>query len=127
MRKLYGKIHEGNCDFTRRMDAHPSQFHAITGKKLYPGTLNVDLGKGHEIQIQPDFVLQGSAINEPEQDLLFEVCLVNGRRAYWVRPYNHEERRGGHDDRIIEIISTEHLRSSCGFDENRIEITLFRE
>jgi hypothetical protein len=63
-------------DFTQRMTKFPHVFEEATGEKLVPGTLNIRVST--EIRSKEHFRIHGSRINEPEQDLLFEVCRING-------------------------------------------------
>jgi hypothetical protein len=63
-------------DFTQRMTKFSHVFEEATAEKVVPGTLNIRVGT--EIGIKEHFRIQGSRINEPEQDLLFEVCRING-------------------------------------------------
>ena len=63
-------------DFTQRMTEFPHVFEEATGEKLVPCTLNIRVST--EIRIKEDFRIQGSRINEHEQDLLFEVCRIDG-------------------------------------------------
>lgn len=86
--------------FSRRMTEYPEVFERATGERLYPGTLNVNVGKG--IPIREHFRIRGREINEPSQDLLFEICRINGIWAYRVRPLDAIG-GGGHGDHIIEI------------------------
>ena len=41
--------------------------------------------------------------DEPEQDLLFEHCRINGLKAYRIRPYNIKTLNGGWGDDTLEI------------------------
>ncbi len=59
-------------------------FTRAAGEELYPSTLNVKI-KG-EIKIKEEFRIPGAAIGEPDQDLLFENCLINGTKAFRIRP-----------------------------------------
>jgi hypothetical protein len=94
----------GQKDFSRRMTNFPDVFKEATGEQLVPGTLNVDVQKS--ILIREHFRIQGSRINEPQQDLLFDVCRINGSIwGYRIRPYHVLTGTGGHGDHIIEITS----------------------
>jgi len=69
--------------FSRRMNQYPEVFERATGEKLFPGTLNVNVGE--PVKIKEHFRILGKELNEPE-DFLFEVCRINGIWAYRVRP-----------------------------------------
>ncbi len=111
----------GAKDFSRRMNKYHTVFESATGEKLFPGTLNVDVGE--EIPIREDFRIQGAEINEPDQDLLFEVCRIKGRWAYRIRPLDAIG-KGGHGDRILEITCRDEIPGVPPGTE--VEITLFR-
>lgn len=91
---------EGQKHFSKRMTEYPEVFEKATGEHLFRGTLNVDVGT--TIPIREHFRIRGAEINEPGQDLLFEVCRINGIWAYRIRPLDAMG-EGGHGDRILEI------------------------
>ena len=105
------------------MTRFPEIFERATGQRLFPGTLNLDVGQ--EIEAREHFRLLGRDIGEPGQDLLFEIVRVNGLWAYRIRPYDLGDGSGGHGDHILEIASVEELRPILSRAE-AIEIELFR-
>lgn len=111
----------GCQDFTQRMTKFPDAFEKVTGEKLQCGTLNIQVEQ--PIQIREHFRLKGTEIGEPHQDLLFEICRVNGIWAYRIRPYQEETGAGGHGDNIIEISSATWISEN---DAGLYEITFFR-
>jgi len=112
---------EGMKHFSRRMTQYPQVFEKATGERLYPGTLNVDVGK--PFPMREHFRIRGTEINEPEQDLLFEVCRINQIWAYRIRPFQLATGEGGHGDHIFEITCTQQLPNvSPG---TQVEIALF--
>ncbi len=120
---LKGKVVSGFGHFKPRMDSFPEVFRGATGETLFPGTLNVDVNR--PIKIKQHFKISGAEIKEPEQDLLFEICRINGIWAYRIRPYNLENGTGGHGDHILEIACAQRIPDAvCG---SEVEITLFRE
>lgn len=124
MRILIGKLADkGVRDFHRRMTTFPSAFEAATGEKLFPGTLNVEVGE--PVPPVEHFRLRGTELDEPDQDLLFEVCRVNGLWAYRIRPFNIKNGGGGHGDHILEIACTQQLAPTVG--TGPITIALFRD
>ena len=118
MRIVVGTLHNGSGDFTKRMTQFPGVFQQATGEELFPGTLNVRVKK--QIKINEHFRIRGFDINEPEQDLLFEICRTNGIWAYRIRPYNLKNGSGGHGDHIIEIACSVELRKQSNFDESAL-------
>ena len=85
--------------FSRRMNEYPEVFERATGERLFPGTLNVDVGE--QIPIKEHFRIHGREINHSE-DFQFEICRINGLWAYRIRPLNAQG-GGGHGDNILEI------------------------
>ena len=124
MTTIHGRIHEGNKDFTKRMTAFSAVFAKTVGEELFPGTLNVQIDE--QIKIREHFRIPGAEIDEPEQDLLFEICRVNSHWAYRVRPLNRADGSGGHGDHILEIVCSIQLRKERGFDDSDIRVVFFR-
>ncbi len=112
---------EGLKHFSRRMTQYPEVFERATGEKLFPGTLNVNVGE--RIQIKEHFRIRGTEINEPEQDLLFEVCRINQIWGYRIRPFHLATGEGGHGDHIIEITCSQEIPNIPPGTE--VEIALF--
>ena len=112
---------EGLKHFSRRMTQYREVFERATGEKLFPGTLNVNVGE--RIQIKEHFRIRGTEINEPEQDLLFEVCRINQIWAYRIRPFHLVTGQGGHGDHIIEIACSQKIPNVSPGTE--VEIALF--
>jgi CTP-dependent riboflavin kinase len=106
--------------FSRRMNQYPEVFARATGEKLFPGTLNVNVGQ--PISIKEHFRIHGHELNEPE-DFLFEVCRINGIWAYRIRPLDAMG-NGGHGDHILEI--TCHYKIPNVPSGAEVEIALFR-
>jgi CTP-dependent riboflavin kinase len=109
----------GAKDFTRRMTKYPGVFERATGEHLYPGTLNVNVGK--PIRVKEHFRIHGKEISESEE-FQFEVCRINGIWAYRVRPLDTNG-RGGHGDDIIEIVCSQKIPNVS--PETEVEIALF--
>jgi CTP-dependent riboflavin kinase len=106
--------------FSRRMSQHPKVFERATGEKLFPGTLNVNVGE--TVKIKEHFRIHGKELNEPE-DFLFEVCRINGIWAYRIRPLDAMG-NGGHGDHILEITCAHKIPDAQPGTE--VEIALFR-
>jgi CTP-dependent riboflavin kinase len=112
---------EGLKHFSSRMTQYPEVFERATGERLYPGTLNVNVDK--PIPIRGHFRIRGTEINEPEQDLLFEVCRINQIWAYRIRPFSIVTGEGGHGDHIIEVACSQKIPNVPPGTE--VEIALF--
>ncbi len=112
---------QGMKHFSRRMTQYAAAFEKATGEKLYPGTLNVDIGR--RFPIREHFRIRGAEINEPEQDLLFEVCRINRIWAYRIRPFHLATGEGGHGDHIVEIACAQKIPNAS--PGAQVEIAFF--
>ena len=119
---LQGMVKSGCQHFTRRFSCIPMCFERVTGEKLFPGTINVRVD--HKIEINEHFRICGTDIGEPHQDLLMEVCRINGFWAYRIRPYNLETHNGGHGDNILEISCSKKLENVT--PGSTVEVSFFR-
>lgn len=115
--------HGSTFDFSRRVREHKSIFERAVGESLSPGTLNVVVNA--PIQIREHFRISGVQINESE-DFLFEVCRVNGRIGFRVRPLHPLFHTGGRGDHVIEIMCSVNLQSQPAFNAGCIELSFFR-
>jgi hypothetical protein len=101
------------------MTQYPQVFETATGERLFPGTLNVDVGA--ITPVKEHFRIHGREINESE-DFQFEVCRINGIWAYRIRPLDAMS-GGGHGDRILEIACSQKISDVAPGTE--VEIALF--
>ena len=108
----------------QRMRDHAPVFQWATGETLHPGTFNVEVSL--PVLAIKHFAIAGAQIGEPEQDLWFEVCRVNGIWAYRIRPVNVIDGTGGHGDKIIEIACSTQLGNHPLIAGHPIVIELFR-
>jgi len=120
---LKGYVAKGVRDFEKRMTNFPEVFKRAAGEQLFPGTLNVKVAR--KIPVKEDFRIRGVEINEPEQDLLFERCLINGIQAYRIRPRNLLTGLGGHGDDTLEIACSQEIPNVL--PGTVVEVTLFRD
>jgi CTP-dependent riboflavin kinase len=119
---LRGTVQPGVRHFKERMTNYAHIFERAVGERLYPGTINVKVPT--PIPIRVEFRISGKDIGEPEQDLLFEKCLINGIRAYRIRPCNLKTGGGGHGDDVLEIACS--IEVPCVAPGSSVEVTLFR-
>ena len=105
----------------RRMTQYRDVFLRATGQELYPGTLNVVVGR--EVVVKEDFRILGSDIDEPNQDLVFERCLIDGKPAFRIRPLDALG-KGGHGDQVLEITCSQQLPNDHGTE---VVVEFFRE
>ena len=69
-------IELGVGHFAPRMTKYPEAFRRITGESLFPGTVNLRVSE--PIPPREHFRLRGIEIDEPGQDLLFELFVLTG-------------------------------------------------
>jgi hypothetical protein len=117
MIRISGVVQSGHRHFSERMTVSPAVFEAATGESLYPGTLNVKVSES--LPIREDFRIQDPL--NPAQDLLFEICRINGRWAYRIRPYHRETGEGGHGDNVLEIACSAEIPNAKPGREMEIE------
>ena len=122
-RKVRGQVVNGSNHFERRMKNYRHIFTKAAGRELFPGTINVKID--HSIKVREDFRIKGSEIDEPEQDLIFERCNINGIEAFRIRPLNLKTGSGGHGDDTLEIACSQQV--PCIEVGTEVEIELFRE
>lgn len=67
--------------------------------------------------------MRGIDIGEPDQDLLFERCHIDGIPGYRIRPFNLKHGGGGHGDDIIELSSSQQIPLTGAV----VEIMFFRD
>jgi CTP-dependent riboflavin kinase len=106
--RVHGVVESGIGAWRPRMERFPDVFRQLTGAPLFPGTLNIRID--HPLAIRGEFRIAGAEIGEPEQDMLFERCTVNGIAAYRLRPFQPATGLGGHGDHILEIVAVRALR-----------------
>ena len=112
MLRVSGVVIHGIGAWRPRIEQFPEVFRRITGQPLFPGTLNVQLDA--PLPPEPDFKILGSEIGEPEQDMLFERCTINGIPAVRLRPFQPATGAGGHGDHILELVASVELRPLLG-------------
>lgn len=120
---LKGAVQNGVGHFKPRINNFSEVFRNATGESLFPGTLNIKV----EVLVPPreHFRIIGAEIGEPEQDLLFEVCRINGIWAYRIRPYHLATGGGGHGDDILEIACSQKINNLT--QDSLVEVALFRD
>lgn len=106
------------------MTQFPEVVRKATGEELFPGTLNVEVGR--RISINEHFRIRGKEIGEPHQDLLFEVRRINGIWAYRIRPFDLRDGSGGHGDDTLQIACSSEIPNATG-KSGGVEIALFRD
>ena len=123
--RVKGRVTDGVGDFRVRMTRYPDVFERATGERLFPGTLNVDIGT--PLRVREDFRVRGADIGEPGQDLIFERCVIAGHKAYRIRPFQLKGGGGGHGDHILEIASALELRPMLAAKGDAVEIEFPRD
>lgn len=106
---LEGHVEDGCRHFQQRLklEKFRAAFFKATGENLVKGTLNVKVDRC--ISIKEHFRIRGKDIDEPQQDLLFEICRINGIWAYRIRPLDLCTGAGGHGDDTLEIACSKEI------------------
>lgn len=100
---LTGKVKTGLGNASYWMKKAEEAFEKKLGKKLYNGTLNIELEK--------DYILDGDVriLRKEEyggdQNVYIKECNVLGHKSYIVRTEKNSEENGDHPLNLIEIIS----------------------
>jgi CTP-dependent riboflavin kinase len=124
---LKGHVVQGCGHFRERLTRPDfcAAYRKATGEGIWGGTLNVEVNKC--IPVKEHFRIRGTEYVDPipapnQQDLLFEVCRVNGIWAYRIRPYDVCTGAGGHGDHILEIGCSREIPGVAIGAEIRIEL-----
>ena len=116
-----GRLVDGLKHFRKRISTYGNEFERVVGMRLFPGTLNVQVPRA--VAVHEALRLRGETIGEPDQDLLFESCIVAGQLCYRVRPFHLQTGLGGHGDHILEIVSAVALRPLLLGQEEDVMVT----
>lgn len=125
MKTLTGHVRQGWKHFEKRLTRleFRKAYRKATGEDLHKGTLNVEVNSC--IAVKEHFRIRGSEISESDQDLLFEICRIDGIWAYRIRPYNLCTGSGGHGDQTLEIGCSREIPNAA--DGSEVKIELFRD
>ena len=77
------------------------------------------------IPVKEHFGIRGEDIDEPTQDLLFEICRINRIWAYRIRPFDLRSGLGGHGDDTLEIACSQEIPNVS--TDAPVEIILLRD
>lgn len=118
--ELTGRVTAGQGDLAQWMSLHADAYEAATGQRLVPGSLNVVLG--HEwtlpqdvpIRLGPDRVGVGMSLVP---------CRLEGVEAFIARTDRNDAGTGAHSRRVIEVVSSVHLRDELGLEDGH-EVTI---
>ncbi len=106
--RITGEVRKNAGAFSVRIKAFKAKFVEATGiPDLHEGTLNVWAEEC--VAIWPQFMIEGSDLDKPNEDYLFENCkvIVDGKEydGFRVRPYHRPDGGGGNGDKCMEIIA----------------------
>lgn len=121
--RRHGTVRSGLGDFARWMELLADDYRALTGVRLVPGTLNV--------QLDADWSMPEEAlVLEPDPArgtvrVFVAPCRIAGRPAFVVRTAANQEGRGDHPRSLVEIAADVHLRTALGLvDGDAVELEL---
>ena len=105
--RLEGYVEKGVGQASQRMAASSEVFERAMGERLYPGTLNVRIKR--KVPLREHFRIYGKETGDPNQDLLVEVCRINGILGYRICPYYVDSGLGGHGEDVLEIACSQRI------------------
>lgn len=123
MQILRGKVVSGIGDFAYWISKLEQHYTTKTDKKLYPGTLNLELD-------QPYFLPPNPLRLEKEEyggtvSVSFVACKILGLPAYILRTDGNENENGDHPRTIIEIAAEVKLRDHLNLqDGDLVEVEI---
>ncbi len=106
----------GNASFW--MQKAESAFEKKLGKKLFNGTLNIELEK--EYNLQGNLNILHKEEYGGTQDVYIKECEVLGHKSYIVRTEKNSTKNGDHPLNLIEIISDVNFREKYSLKDNDI-------
>lgn len=119
---LDGRVERGVGQASRRMASSPEIYERAFGERLFPGTLNVRVER--RVPLREHFRIFGiEEKNDPTQDLLVEVCLLDEIIAYRICPWRLESGLGGHGDYVIELACPQKMANMTY--GSRVTVSLF--
>lgn len=87
----------------------------VTGEKLVPGTLNVELPEEIAMPAYAQEITREDASGTTT--ILIVPAMVNGLLGYIVRSRQAEDGNGRHSRRVVEVISSHELRRELQLDD----------
>ena len=122
---LRGQVEDGCKHFQQRLklERFRAAFLKATGERLVKGTLNIKVDRC--VPVKEHFRIRGKDIDEARQDLLFEICRINGIWAYRIRPLDLCSGAGGHGDDTLEIACSQEIENVSPGTE--VEVALLRD
>ena len=121
--KLKGKIKTGLGEASYWMKKAEKAFEKKLGKKMYNGTLNIELDKDYILDTNT-FVLQKEEYGG-SQDVYIKKCFLFNHESYIVRTDFNSNKNGKHPLNLLEIISDIKFREIYNLkDEDSVEIII---
>jgi len=119
---LRGKVIKGMGKAKKFVNMMEKTFYKKTNLQLYAGTLNIELEKEYDLNV--DYLIKpeeyGSNFNVQAQK-----CELLGNVAYIVRSEKNTKNNGDYNKNIIEIVSDVNFREKYGLkDGDEIEVLI---
>lgn len=105
-----GKVVSGRGDFGFWIERLSSFYEEKTGMRLYPGTLNLELGS--EYSLPADVIRLEAHEYGGTVSVNIVPCRIFNRQAFLLRTDRNEQGRGHHPRNIIEIATDIRLRDT---------------
>ena len=105
---LIGKVKSGFGDAKFWMQKAEKAFEKKIGKKLFNGTLNIELDR--EYILDKKIKIMHKEEYGGEQELYIKECIALGHKSYIVRTEKNSTKNGDHPLNLLEIISDVNFR-----------------
>ena len=120
---LTGKVKSGLGNASFWMKKAEKAFEKKLGKKLFNGTLNIELEK--EYVLQSNYGILHKEEYSGTQDVFIKECELLGHKSYIVRTKKNSTKNGDHPLNLVEIISDVNFRKVYKLkDGDNVEIYL---
>ena len=120
---LKGKVKTGLGQATYWMKKAEDVFEQKLGKRLFNGTLNIELDNDYVIE-NCNGILKKEEYGGTE-DVYIKECIVFGHESYILRTKKNSTKNGDHPLSLLEIVSDINFREKYNLkDEDIVEITI---
>ena len=120
---LKGKVKTGLGQASYWMKKAENVFEEKLGKKLYNGTLNVELEKEYILENSDGMLLKEEYGGT--EDVYIKACILFGHKSYILRTRKNSSKNGDHPLSLLEIVSDISCREEYKLkDGDIVEITI---
>ena len=120
---LEGKVKSGLGEASYWMKKAEKAFEKKLGKKLYNGTLNVELDKQYILENKLEELKKEEYGGN--QDVYIKECILFGHKSYILRTKKNSTKNGDHPLTLIEIVSDVNFREKYNLkDGDLVKISI---